>query len=181
MDMQTDRDLWRQLSREEKRRFRKDLEKHFKLRFEANDAIVKWFQKKHKRDPSMEDVAGIRDQAMTELEPKVREELLGRGREGAPEPPKPRNASSSKEHDEIYERKYKPHYQFTLSLYRWLRDFYDFTPEEEQLNEIRRYLMQRVEAMLGRPPRRDRLRVIVGKRNQGEVPDPPHLPGGPGE
>ena len=81
--MKTDRDLWRQSSREEKRRIQKDLEKHFKLRFEANDAIVKWFQKKHKRDPSMEEVAGIRDQAMTELEPKVREELLGRGREVA--------------------------------------------------------------------------------------------------
>ena len=179
--MQTDRDLWRQLSREEKRQLRKDLEKHFKLRFEVNDAIVKWFQKKHERDPSMEEVAGIRDQAMAELEPKLREELLGRGREVGAEPPKPRNASSSKEHEEICERKDKQHYQFTLALYRWLRDFYGFTPEAEHLEEIRRYLMQRVEAMLGRPPRRDRLRVIIGKRNQGGGANAPPLPRGPGE
>jgi len=94
--MQTDRDLWRQLSREEKRRFRKDLAKHFELRLTANEAIVKWFRKEHGRDPTIEEVEDTRNSAIRELEPYIRETHLKGQRKAAPEHKKPKKDSSRK-------------------------------------------------------------------------------------
>ena len=168
--MQIDKDLWRQLSREEKRELQKDLEKHFRLRLEVNDAIVKWFRTEHERDPSLDEVAAIRDRAMADLESKLKEELRRSKRGGTLEGQEANSAPSREESDEPYEKRQRAHDKFALSLNHWLKDFYDMSPEPEQLDGIRQYLMQRVEAMLGRAPRRDRLTVIRGGRNQEEAP-----------
>jgi hypothetical protein len=166
--MQTDKDLWRQLSREEKKELQRDLEKHFKLRLEANEAIVSWFRKEYQRDPTLEEVEQIRNSAMQKLKPCMREMLLKGQRKDAQEYEKPKNDSSHQEYREHAEEEADPHHEFTLALQRWLEDAYGHTSHTEELTGIRQYVMQRVEAMLGRVPRRDRLRVIQGGRNQDE-------------
>jgi hypothetical protein len=164
--MQTDKDLWRQLSREEKRRLRKDLEKHFKLRLEANEAIVQWFRKEHQRDPTIEEVEQTRNSAIRELEPYIRETHWKGQRKAAKEQKKPKKDSSKQRYGEPLKEKGEPHHEFTLALNRWLKDSYGHTWPAEELAGIRHYLMKRVEAMLGRTPRKNRLTVIRGGRQQ---------------
>jgi len=166
--METDKDLWRQLSREEKRKVRRDLEKHFKLRLEANDAIVKWFRKEYQRDPTIEEVEQTRNSAIRELEPYIRElPLKGQGK-AARKSEKPNKGSPRQKHGKPVKKKADPHQEFTLALQRWLNDSYGHTWHAEELTGLRQYVMQRVEAMLGRAPSRDRLRVIRGGRSQDE-------------
>lgn len=166
--MQTDKDLWRQLSREEKRKVRKDLEKHFKLRLEANEAIVKWFRKEYQRDPTIEEVEQTRNSAIRELEPYIIElPPKGQGK-SAGKSEKPKKISSRQEHREPVREKADPQHEFTLALQRWLEDSYGHTWQAEELAGLRQYVKQRVEAMLGRAPKRDRLQVIRGGRSQDE-------------
>jgi hypothetical protein len=166
--METDKDLWRQLSREEKRELRKDLEKHFKLRLEANEAIVSWFRKEYQRDPTLEEVEQTRNSAIRELEPYIRGLPLKGQRKAAREDEKPKKGPLRQKHGKPVKEKADPHQEFTLALQRWLEDSYGHTWHAGELTGIRQYVMQRVEAMLGRVPSRDRLRVIQGGRNQDE-------------
>jgi hypothetical protein len=78
-------DFWSQLPRDQQVELKEDLTKHFRLRFEANNAIVQWFRKECLRDPTLEEVTKIRSRAIQRLEPKVREEVLKRKREVATE------------------------------------------------------------------------------------------------
>jgi hypothetical protein len=168
MVMETDKDLWRQLSREEKRELRRDLEKHFKLRLEVNEAIVEWFREEYHRDPTIEEVEQTRNSAIRKLETYIREMHLKGQRKAAPEYQKPKKDSSRQGYGERLKERADPDHEFTLALHRWLKDSYGHTWHVEELTGISHYLMQRVEAMLGRTPRKDRLRVIRGGRNEDE-------------
>jgi hypothetical protein len=72
------KDLWQELTRQEKRTLRRDLAEHFRLRLDANEAVLRHLRERLGRDPTMQEVGEARDSLMRKLESEVRREICGR-------------------------------------------------------------------------------------------------------
>ena len=92
------KDLWQELTREEKRILRRDLAEHFRLRLDANEAVLRYLRERLGRDPTMQEVGETRDSLMHKLEPEVRREVYERRGWIAPQDRVSRQDSASSEY-----------------------------------------------------------------------------------
>jgi hypothetical protein len=92
------KDLWQELTRQEKRTLRRDLAEHFRLRLDANEAVLRHLRERLDRDPTMQEVGETRDSLMRKLEPEVRREICGRRSQAARQEEEPCKDSSLSKH-----------------------------------------------------------------------------------
>jgi hypothetical protein len=148
-------DFWSQLPRDQQVELKEDLTKHFRLRFEANNAIVQWFRKECLRDPTLEEVTKIRSRAIQRLEPKVREEVLKRKREVATEHQKlkssllPPEDRKTPDRDEQYvKQRHKARLALDLAVMAYLKELLGRHPTLQEINEHREEVLLKVDPIV---------------------------------